>query len=156
MISTMGKRVTVWLLLVGVCAWPPSLLAHRASAVWTEIVWRDHHFQITHRLHAADALLANRAMGGSDELDTLEALARLALYVERHFSLSDAAAKQNRLVTLGAELEGDFAFVYQEWFPTEPPRIVPNIVNTLLNDLVADSQRFVRIETPQGVEERRF
>lgn len=156
MISTIVKSVTVWLLVVGVCAWQPSLMAHRGSAVWTEIVWRDHHFQITHRLHAADALLANRAMGGSGELDTPEELARLALYVERRFSLSGTAVNQSGLVTLGAELEGDFAFVYQEWFPAEPPRTFPTIVNTLLIDLVGDSQRFVRIETPRDVEERRF
>lgn len=138
------------------CWWQPSVSAHRGSAVWTDIVWQDDHFQITHRLHAADALLANRAMGGNGELDTLEQLARLALYVEAHFSLSSTAGNQSSVVTLGAELEDDFAFVYQEWFPVKQPNPFPEITNNLLTDLVSNPQRFVRIETPKGIEERRL
>lgn len=153
---TIGKSVAVWLFVASLCWWQHGALAHRGSAVWTDIVWQDKHFQITHRLHAADALLASRAMGGRGELDTLEELARVTLYVETHFLLSGTTVNQGVLTTLGAELEGDFVFVYQEWFPVEQTQTLPNIVNTLLSDLVADAQRFVRIETSQGVEERRF
>lgn len=146
----------VWLPLALLLCWLPPAHAHRGSAVWTEIIWRDNHFQITHRLHTADALHINRYMGGSGELNALEDLARLALYVDLRFSLSEQLTLQSPLVTLGAELEDDFAFIYQEWHPAVLPEQFPELAHTLLIDLVPQAQRFIRIETPQGIEERRL
>jgi len=154
--GTSIKKGAICWLAVTVCWWTLGAYAHRGSAVWTDIVWQGNHFQITHRLHAADALRVNRFMGGGGELDTLEDLARLALYVDQRFTLSVSDGTSSAIVTLGAELEDDFAFIYQEWYPAAKPTAFPPIVNDLLIDLVSDAQRFVRIETSQGIEERRF
>jgi len=80
----------------------------------------------------------------------------LALYVDQRFTLSVSDGTSSAIVTLGAELEDDFAFIYQEWYPAAKPTAFPPIVNDLLIDLVSDAQRFVRIETSQGIEERRL
>lgn len=143
-------------LLALMLCWPTaSVSAHRGSAAWTDIVWREDHFQITHRLHAADALRINRHMGGSGELERLEDLAMLALYVDARFLLLNLPSEQSNLITLGAELDDDFAFIYQEWHPEALPETFPAINNGLLIDLIPEAQQFTRIETPKGIEERR-
>ena len=64
-------------------------------------------------------------------------------------------SEQSNLITLGAELDDDFAFIYQEWHPEALPETFPAINNGLLIDLIPEAQQFTRIETPKGIEERR-
>jgi len=134
-----------------------AVVAHRGSGVWTDMVWVDDHFDITHRLHAADGLTINRFMGGTGRLDNLKELAFVALYVDQRFMTPTRTASQSRespLTTLGAEIDDDFVYVYQQWWPADRPTDLSHITNSLLGDIIPASQRFLRIETPEGVQER--
>jgi hypothetical protein len=126
--------------------------AHRGHAVWTDITWNGKGFEIVHRVHLADAITINRYVGGRAAIEELASLARVALYVEERFSILDRAAPV-ALTTIGAEIEDDFMFVYQEW-PTSLPEHFPEIDNRLLLDVEPDSQAFIRIEGPGLREER--
>ena len=126
--------------------------AHRGHAVWTDITWTGETFEITHRLHLADAVTVLRSLGSREEVETPRALARLALYVEERFAiqgLADPAAPS----TLGAEVEDDFLFVYQEWSSALPERF-PAIDNAVLLDVEPRAQHFIRIRGP-GIDEER-
>lgn len=131
-------------------------LAHRGHAVWTDITWAGDRFEIVHRMHLADAITANRFMGGREAIEEPRSLARVALYVEERFRLQagngagDAVAGPE---TIGAEIEDDFIFVYQEWI-TELPERFPEVDNTLLLDIEPGSQAFMHIEGPGIAEER--
>jgi hypothetical protein len=135
-------------------------LAHRGHAVWTDIVWNGESFEITHRMHLADAIAAKRLMGGRDAIEAPGSLARVALYVEERFLIlaarddgPGAPPKALTLHTLGAEIEDDFLFVYQQWQGPLPARFPP-IDNSLLLDLEPDAQAFIRITGPGISEER--
>lgn len=123
--------------------------AHRGHAVWTDAVWVGGRFEITHRMHLADAISANRLMGGREAIENLRSLARVALYVEERFMPLGGA----QLLTLGAEIEDDFLFVYQEWVTPLPERF-PTIDNSLLLDIEPDSQAFLKVHGP-GLDEER-
>jgi hypothetical protein len=129
-------------------------LAHRGHAVWTDITWAGDRFEIVHRMHLADAITANRFMGGRDAIEAPRSLARVALYVEERFRLvgSDPSAWPT-FATIGAEIEDDFIFVYQEWV-TELPTRFPPVDNALLMDIEPDSQAFIHIDGPGLAEER--
>lgn len=134
-------------------------LAHRGHAVWTDIVWNGEGFEITHRIHLADAIAANRLMGGGDAIEASRSLARVALYVEERFLILAArgtppgSAETPKLHTLGAEIEDDFLFVYQQWQGPLPARFPP-IDNSVLLDLEPGAQAFMRITGP-GINEQR-
>lgn len=145
-----------WSLLLLALLSTPSVWAHRGHGVWTDIVWANDRFEITHRLHAADALTITRSTGSSATIDAPEELARLALYVEERFSIEPHGGPPSSMITIGAETEDDFVFVYQEWLVDVVPEAFPVIRNEILVDVEPGAQRFIRIVTPGGVEERRF
>lgn len=98
--------------------------AHRAHAVLTVVrIARDGGLQITHRLHGHDAEVALRMVDRVEapDLSSLENRARLALYVERRFSLAHADGTPIVLRLLGAERDGEDVLVYQEAPPTTAP-----------------------------------
>lgn len=125
--------------------------------MWTEITWTGDRFEITHRLHVADAITANRFMGGREAIDAPRSLARVALYVEDRFQLlgpeGPAGADLPSLETIGAEIEDDFLFVYQEWVTPLPERF-PALDHSVLLDVEPDAQAFVNITGPGISEER--
>ena len=155
-VMRLGIIFTGLVLLISVAS------AHRGHGVWTDIVWTDNHFEITHRFHAADGIAANRLVGGSGALSNAEDLARLALYVEQRFSIVDAISNDSNtdqvahLKTLGAEVEDDFVYVYQEWWPLSPPDTALQLQHSVLRDVAPSTQIFVRIDTSKGIEERRL
>lgn len=125
-------------------------LAHRGHGVWTDINWSGEGFEIVHRMHLSDAITANRYMGGSRPIEDLQSLALVALYVEERFQLKGQAAT---VETLGAEIEDDFIFVYQEW-ATALPEVFPQVDNRVLLDIEPSSQVFIKIKGP-GLDEER-
>jgi len=133
-----------------------SAVAHRGHAVWTDINWNGDRFEITHRMHLADAIAVNRFAGGDDDIEALPSLARVALYVEERFILlatGDTTALETPLITIGAEIEDDFVFVYQEW-EAPLPAVFPKIDNRILLDVEPDAQAFIHISGP-GIDEER-
>lgn len=98
--------------------------AHRAHAVLTVVrIARDGGLQITHRLHGHDAEVALRLVDRVEapDLSSLENRARLALYVERRFSIAHADGTPIVLRLLGAERDGEDVLVYQEAPSATPP-----------------------------------
>lgn len=134
--------------------------AHRGHAVWTDVTWVGDRFEIVHRMHLADAISANRFMGGRDAIEAPRSLARVALYVEERFVVLPSVIPESGtgsaapvLETIGAEIEDDFIFVYQEWVTALPARF-PAVDNSVLLDIEPDAQAFVHIEGPGISEER--
>ena len=69
-------------------------------------------------------------------LQSLEAQARLALYVEERFELADTATGETlELSLVGAKLEGDNALVFQESGAALPSRL--SIRHDVLRDVIA-------------------
>lgn len=129
--------------------------AHRGHAVWTDIVWAGDRFEITHRMHLADAVSINRRLGGHEGIEAPRSLARLALYAEERFTVRGGDGTAAALTTLGAEIEDDFLFVYQEWRTALPARF-PALENRLLLDAEPGAQQFLRIRGPGLDEERQM
>jgi len=152
--------------------------------VWTDITWVEGRFEIVHRMHLSDAITVNRYMGGTEAIEELRSLARVALYVDERFTLlGDLSATQETLdisrkaaldaplstavtapqaetastgivlSTIGAEIEDDFMFVYQEWV-TPLPKHFPIVDNFVLLDVEPDAQAFIKIKGPGLNEER--
>lgn len=118
--SMLNRRTALALLggaaLCSVC--PGGAFAHRVPITLTEISWSEntHSLQIIHELHVHDAeegLARVRNERGIMLVD-LEARAKLAIYVEEHFTLQDGEGNIIPLTLIGAEVEGDHALVYQE------------------------------------------
>jgi hypothetical protein len=128
--------------------------AHRGHAVWTDITWAGDRFEIVHRMHLADAISVNRFMGGREAIEAPRSLARVALYVEERFHrLPESGVDRPRFETIGAEIEDDFIFVYQEWV-TDLPERFPGLTNRVLLDIEPEAQAFLRIQGPGLAEER--
>lgn len=126
--------------------------AHRGHAVWTDIDWNGESFEIVHRMHLADAINANRYMGGALPIEDMRSLALVALYVEERFELR---GNEGVVIpeTIGAEIEDDFILVYQEWL-TPLPGEFPIIDNFILLDIEPESQALMKIKGP-GINEER-
>ena len=105
--------------------------AHRDHVVWTEILWAQDHFEITHQLHLADALTLLDALDASASLESLKGQALIALHLEETFSLELEGA-EGSTKTIGAEIDDDFLFIYQEWYG-QKPLIEPRFSLTALN-----------------------
>ena len=121
--------------------------AHRDHGVWTELVWSEDRFEITHHMHLQDAQRVLERLGVDVRLDSPEGLAQLALYVEDRFSLSERGESAH-LELIGAETEGDFLYVFQEWHGSEGAEI-PQIDSTLLKEIHPDAVTWIRIEAPE-------
>jgi hypothetical protein len=142
-----------WGLALLLCCLAAASLAHRGHAVWTDISWAEDRFEIVHRLYLPDAITINRHMGGTQPVEDLHSLARIALYVEERFSLLDGGGTALSLDTLGAEISDNFLYVYQEWVTPLPDRF-PAIDNRLLLDVEPGSRAFMRIKGPNLNEDR--
>ncbi len=144
------SRLGAVLLLVLAVAAPS--WGHRDHGVWTEVIWAEDRFEITHHLHRQDAQAVLSSQAPSVLLDSPEGLARVALYVEQRFTV----VQQDEPVVLemiGAEVEDDFLYVYQEW-RVEEPTAPKAFRSQLLTDVLSDARTWVRFEAP-GVNETR-
>lgn len=148
------RQLAGCLLVLALFSTVPCAHAHRGHAVWTDIVWAGEGFEITHRLHLADAVRIHRVLlEGAEPVETPRSLARLALYVEARFRVRGVAGEAQTLQTLGAEIEDDFLFVYQQWSTPLPTRF-PEVDNGVLIDAEPEAQQFIRITGP-GLDEER-
>lgn len=137
---SIGLIIAAWILLA-VPAW-----AHRLPEGLTTIELNENtgHIEIVHHLHAHDVEIALSEVLKDPQwsLDTLEARAQLALYVEKHFQIVDRSnGKPIKLKLIGAELENDEILVFQEAKAPLPSslsmrhdalrEIIPEQVNTV-------------------------
>ena len=105
--------------------------AHRDHGIWTEILWTNNHFEITHQIHLADAQILLDAIDASASLESLTGQALIVLHLEETFSLESEGA-EGKIDTIGAEIDDDFLFIYQEWYGKKPLR-APRFSQTALN-----------------------
>ncbi len=154
----------VWTRRAALAAFGASILArpafaHRAHSALTTIEWNDRRsiLEVTHRLHAHDAEVALADVMGVDRptLDDLETLARLALYVEPRFALSDANGAEIVLELLGAEAEGLTAFIYQEARLEAAPEIL-RIRCDFMRDVFSNQTNQVNWRIGEEVRTARF
>lgn len=117
----MRSRTSSALLLLGLLA-AGAAQAHRQPECVTSLRWieSEQRLEISHRLHRHDAQLALAELLEQPgvQLEPLASRARMALYVESRFAVRGAALLP--LTLLGAELSGDYLFVYQEYVGTLP------------------------------------
>lgn len=105
--------------------------------------------EIIHRLHNHDAELGVISAHGdrSLTLDKLVGRARLALYVEERFIVAELAADSIGtpldLELIGAELDGEFILVYQEFKGVLPASFA--VRNDILRDIFPEQINHVNI-----------
>lgn len=111
--------------------------------------------EIIHRLHSHDAELGiMTAMNDlSLSIDDLEGQAQLALYVETRFAVAaidgDEIGAPLALDLIGAEVDGDYVLVYQEFSGSLPPNIA--VRNDILRDVFPEQVNHVNIAINQRV-----
>lgn len=111
--------------------------AHDADFALTSMEWNDQAgaLEVIHRLHTHHAFdaAAIEQRGGGDFAGT-ESLAALGLYVEKRFAIADGDDAPIKLDFVGAKIEGDYVFVYQE-APLETAPTELRVRNDILVDL---------------------
>ncbi len=139
-----------WLgLLVGLMI-AMDVSAHRGHGMWTEVAWAGNGFEITHRIHLSDALRVLENMEAEASIESMEGLALLALYVEANFRVS-SVTERAELSTLGAEIDDDFLYVFQEWL-TPLPAQTPTFSSSVLLDIEPSAHAYVNYQAP-GINE---
>ncbi len=100
-----------------VTALPIKALAHRQKTTLSQIEWDEIEktLYITHSYHMHDAETALAAVGvlRKPDLTSLRARAKLALYTDEQFKLSQSG-KEIALEILGADYEARTVYVYQQ------------------------------------------
>ena len=113
-----------------------SAFAHREPGILTTIEWNNgiERTEIIHRVHTHDAEIGVAVVDNLPLLSVAndEDLARIALYVENHFSILGKEGSLN-IQLIGAELIGDYIFIYQEWIEPLSPNIF--IKNDILREI---------------------
>ena len=130
------------------------LLAHRQPEALTAISYNPNteSTEIVHQLHAHDAeqVLEDLPNAEKTTIDSLEGKARLALYVEERFALADQSGNPlTGVKLLGAELEGDTLYAYQEYAKALPQTF--RIRNDILRDTFPDQVNTVNVHTEAGI-----
>ena len=105
--------------------------------------------EIIHRLHSHDAELGVAAVlgKGNISLENLVGRAQLALYVEERFRIADfvdgRVGDRLALELIGAELDGEFVLVYQEFAGDLPVRLA--IRDDILRDVFPEQVNHVNV-----------
>ena len=130
------------------------LLAHYQPEALTTISYNPNtkSTEIVHRLHAHDAerILEELPDGMDTDIDSVEGKARIALYIEERFELTEQNGKKlTNIKLIGAELEGDTLYAYQEFTDALNPSF--RIRNDILRDILPNQVNTVNILTKAGV-----
>jgi len=116
--------------------------------------------EIIHRLHSHDAELGIMTVMNdlSLSIDHLEGQAQLALYVETRFAVAavdgDVIGAPLALDLIGAEVDGDYVLVYQEFAGALPPNVA--VRNDILRDVFPEQVNHVNIAVNQSVHSLTF
>jgi hypothetical protein len=116
--------------------------------------------EIIHRLHIHDAELGMVVLTGERQLtlDQLSGRARLALYVEEQFIIAPVVdgkiGPRLPLELIGAELDGDFVLVYQQYAGKLPAEIA--VSDTILSDVFPGQINHVNVATGDEIRSLTF
>ena len=155
----LGALALVAVIIMGMGLGVRSAAAHRANAAVTTIEWNERtgNLEIIHRLHAHDAQVAVSDVMGvhPPDLTELKPRAALALYVSRDFSMQNADGRRLRQEIVGAELQGNYVYVYQEVALEKAPECLL-ITNGIMLDVFRKQINTVNFKTPHGVRSAEF
>ncbi|MEM8986442.1 MAG: DUF6702 family protein [Pseudomonadota bacterium] len=120
--------------------------AHRQRIALTTVRWdaTAQALQVIHRLHAHDAGHFLETDPDAAVTD-IKGRARLALHVEEQFRLFSTEGVPLPLKMVGAELDRNYVFVYQEMPLSQPPAALA-IENGVFQDLFSDQINHVNFE----------
>lgn len=111
------RRLTLTLALVMVCTAALPAGAHQLKVALTSVALnaRSGEVEVIHRFYVHDAEQAVHLLGGMQgdiqrDADLRNAFAR---YVGRHFVLADESGTPLPLTLVGAEIDGEFLWIYQ-------------------------------------------
>jgi len=116
--------------------------------------------EVIHRLHIHDAELGMVVLTGERDLtlDQLAGRARLALHVEEQFSIAPVVdgeiGSRLPLELIGAELDGEFVLVYQQYDGNLPADIA--ISDTILSDVFPGQINHVNVATGDEIRSLTF
>lgn len=157
MINTRGKlwRMTVLLAALGLSL---SAVAHRMPLGMTTVVYNEvsGSVEIVHKLHRHDAEQAMLEVIEEPGADLMEVpvQARLALYTEAHFQIARVVngepGQPLALELVGAELDGDYVLIYQEYPGQLPSEIA--VRDDILRDLFPQQVNRVNVTTEAGTQ----
>jgi hypothetical protein len=122
--------------------------AHRTSSSLTTMVWIDteQSFEITHRLHLHDVqqALRNVIADPSTTIFDVKGQAELILYMDETFTAASTGGPI-ALEPIGAEVEGDYVYVYQEAKLTALPAVL-SITDITFHDIYGEQENQVNLE----------
>lgn len=120
--TNVGLKFLALLALSGLSS---GAIAHTLQQATSELVWRADTglLEISHAFHLDDALYLMADLGHPEGEMTVQLQAKLLLYTEEHFGLAQDG-QQLQLEALGAQVVGDFLWVYQEVQLSAPPSTI--------------------------------
>ena len=131
-----------------------SASAHQLQAALTtiELNPRSELVEIVHRFYAHDAEHALAEVAGIEgDIRTDRALQQaFGRYVARHFSLSDAEGRPLEPELVGAEVEGDFLWIYQQ-LPAKSFDRIARVGHDSLQEVWPDQENRVNLRRDDGV-----
>lgn len=145
-----------WATLVAGLCLSLGVAAHRMPLGMTTVTYNENtdSVEIIHRLHRHDAEQAMIQVIAEPGVDLMEVAvqARLALYVEAHFQIARVVdgmpGQALGLELVGAELDGDYVLIYQE-YPGHLPSDIA-VRDDILRDLFPEQVNRVNVTTAGG------
>lgn len=134
----------------------PRATAHKLQYSVSDLRWRPDagRLEVAHSIHLDDAMALLASLGDYDGAVGVRTQAQLLLYVEQHFKLSRDATRLV-LEPVGADVEGDYLWVYQELdLPVFPSSL--RVQCTLLHDYYPLQQNQVNFTVGDTVRTLRF
>ena len=132
--------------------------AHREPLSFTTVEWNaaEGRLDVIHRIHTHDAQQAMVRAGLLEEpsLQSLESRARLALYVGTQFRIA-APDADIPLETVGAEIEGHYAYVYQQAEIKTAPKAL-YMDSKIFRDVFSDQSNHVNVKLSDAVQTLTF
>lgn len=134
---------------VSLTVWRQDAFAHRSHVTLTRVTpnARTGRWEFVTAIHYHDALRLLAVRGVRDDVQpaSVEGRARLALEVERGFRWLAPTGERLQPSTVGAELEGDNVYVYQE-LPTPTATGRYAVEATLMQDVFPDQVNNISLE----------
>mgnify|MGYP003624191514 CR=1 FL=1 len=121
--------------------------AHREQSILTSIAFnpRTHMLEVIHQLYAHDVEHAfGNAIQSEGGLDNIRAQALVSLELAKSFRLWNAQREEISLILVGAELEAEFFYIYQEAEITAIPDVM-QIEHGMLRNYWADMQNYLNV-----------
>lgn len=134
-----------WAALALICAVTIPTHAHKLQYSTSELIYRvdDQRLEVIHSIHLDDAIVLLAQLGDLGGTMSLETRARIMLYVEDRFFVS-SGEQQISLEPVGAQIEGDALWIYQE-ATLERPLVNLVVRTTLMHDVFEEQKNQINL-----------